>query len=227
VVSRDRVLLPLNRGRVVSRWLFAPLVALSEAEHEGPEAEIGFTTNVGPLIRTSAARAAGLPIAEMFIRNDDVEYCLRLGGPGRMWLVPSARIVHKDEQPFAGAETLAARAREFLEPAPLEKEWKHLYALRNLVFLARRHGVLGPAKALSYLLVQVTRRLLLSERRGRAAYLAALYGADGLRGAFRNVVPGDWPAVVHADDVRAELHRRALRYGPDRAGVPERLGAAR
>jgi hypothetical protein len=95
------------------------------------------------------------------------------------------------------------------------------------VFLARRHGVLGPAKALSYLLVQVSRRLLLSERRGRAAYLAALYGADGMRGVFRNVVPADWPAVAHAEDVRGALHGRALRYGHDRAGTPERLGATR
>jgi GT2 family glycosyltransferase len=223
VLSSDLRLLPLNRGRARGRWLMAPLAALPEAMQRGEEeCEIGFSTFVGPLIRTEAARAAGLPVAEMFIRNDDVEYTLRLAGPGYMWLVPAARIVHDDPQPFENAASFRARLREFLRPAPLDHEWKHLYALRNLIFLARRHDLGSPAQTLSFAGVQVARRLVLSRPRRRAAYLAALYAADGFRGAFRNVVPDQWPPVARASDARRELSARALRYGDPVPAPPVR-----
>ena len=61
--------LPINRGQVRPRWLFAPLVGAGPEAHEpGAETEIGFCSFVGPLVRTEAARAIGLPMREMFIR---------------------------------------------------------------------------------------------------------------------------------------------------------------
>jgi GT2 family glycosyltransferase len=215
VVAGDGRVLPLNRGRVRARWAFAPLVALAEAEHDGPEREIGFCTFVGPLIRTEAAREAGLPMREMFIRNDDVEYCLRLAGPGRMWLVPASVIVHYDPTPFVRADSLGARLREFSSPPSLAGEWKHLYALRNLLFAARRHRILNAAQALSFAAIQVTRRLLVGERRLRGGLLAAAYAYDGMRGRFRNVPPQTWSDVVVARRPLRELDARALRYDRD------------
>jgi hypothetical protein len=226
VLSPERRLLPLNRGIVRARWGFAPLVALPEAEQAAGERPIGFCTFVGPLVRTTAARAAGLPLREMFIRNDDVEYCLRLGARGPMWLVSAGRIVHKDPVPFVEAAGLRGRLREFLSPAPLDREWKNLYALRNLIFLSRRHRVLSGPQALSYALVQTLRRLVLSDRRLRACRLTAHYAADGWAGRFSNVVPADWPAVVSARRPLAELRARSLRYDGDVAGPPDRIGTA-
>ena len=215
VLSADRRLLPLNRGRVRAAWFLAPLVALTTEEHEGPDTEIDFCTFVGPLIRTEAARAAGLPMREMFIRNDDVEYCLRLAGPGRMWLVTRSLIVHKDPVPFVDAQSFLTRVKDFAQPSPLAAEWKHLYALRNLIFLSLRHGVLSTAQAASFAAVQVLRRLLLSERRVRGFRLAGAYARDGFRGRFRNVTPGEWKRVVSAEDPIGELNRSALRYDRD------------
>jgi GT2 family glycosyltransferase len=215
VVAADERVLPLNRGRVRARWALAPLVALREDEHVGGECEIGFCTFVGPLIRTEAARRAGLPMREMFIRNDDVEYCLRLAGPGRMWLVSASMIVHHDPTPFVRADSLRARLREFRSPPPLAGEWKHLYALRNLVFAARRHGIMGAAQATSFAAIQVIRRLLVSERRLRGSVLAAAYAYDGMRGRFRNVPPRTWAEIVVARQPFRELDTRALHYDHD------------
>ena len=219
VLSADRDLLPLNRGRVRGAWFLAPLVALTLEEHRGDDVEIDFCTFVGPLIRTRAARTAGLPMREMFIRNDDVEYCLRLAGPRRMWLVTKSRIVHKDPVPFVDAQSFVTRVKEFLKPSPLAAEWKHLYALRNLIFLALRHGVLTRPQAVSFAVVQVTRRLLLSERRLRGFRLAGAYARDGFEGRFRNVTPGEWKQLVAAEDPLAELREKHLRYDRDVTAV--------
>lgn len=215
VVSPERRVLPLNRGRVRARWGLAPLTALSEEEHTGAEREIGFCTFVGPLIRSDAARRAGLPMREMFIRNDDVEYSLRLAGLGPMWLVPSSTIVHHDPTPFVGADSWRARLREYTSRPPLADEWKNLYALRNLLFLARRHGVLSTAQALSFAAPQVLRRLLVGDRRLRACWLASAYAYDGLRGRFRNVAPHVWTEVVSRRRPLRELKARALSYAYD------------
>jgi hypothetical protein len=152
---------------------------------------------------------------EMFIRNDDVEYCLRLAGPGRMWLVPASVIVHHDPTPFVRADSLRARLREFGSPPSLAGEWKHLYALRNLLFLARRHRILNAGQALSFAAIQVTRRLLVGERRLRGGLLAATYAYDGIRGRFRNVSPQAWSEIVLAPHPLRELEVRALHYDDD------------
>ena len=215
VVSGEGGVLPLNRGRVRARWGMAPLVALRQEEHEGAEREIDFCTFVGPLIRTDAARPAGLPMREMFIRNDDVEYCLRLAGPGRMWLVPASVIVHHDPEPFVRADSLRARLHEFRSPPPLSSDWKHLYALRNLLYLARRHRILNWGQAASFASIQVIRRLLVGERRLRSGRLAAAYAYDGMRGRFRNVTPDAWTEIAAAQRPLRELDARALRYDRD------------
>ena len=212
--SAEGAPLPLHRGHIRRRWFFAPLVGLSAAERSGGgDVEVTMGTFVGPLIRTAAARTAGLPERRAFIRLEDVEYLTRVRGSGPLWLVPAVTIVHKE--PLADAITapgLRARLGDFTARRPFAQEWKRLYSLRNMIAFGRRHGYVSAGQALSYVLVHVARSLLFGERRLRTAWLAALYGADGWRGRFRNLPPDRWPALATAPHPLELLRREALRY---------------
>lgn len=212
VRSAAREVLPLNRGRVRRGWFVAPLAAVPAGEHAGDPVPIDFSTWVGMLVRTPAAREAGLPPRELFIRNEDVEWSLRVSALGRMWLVADSSIVHLEPAPFTDADTLRGRLREYLAVPALRDEWKNLSALRNLVWATRRHQLLSGPQTVSYVLVQALRRLLLSDRHLRAFGLTLLFARDGWRGVFRSVPPARWPDVVEAKRPVDALERHALRF---------------
>jgi GT2 family glycosyltransferase len=212
-------LLPINRGHVRPRWFYAPLVAASE-EEQAPEAEteIGFCSFVGPLLRTSAARAIGLPMSEMFIRFEDVEYLQRLGPGRRMWLVGASEIVHNDPQPVAGAH-FRAMWGDYAQRIPFAQQWKRLYGFRNLIYTARAGGYMNAGQALSQFAVQAARTLLFHERRLRTLLLLAAYGLDGWRGRFRNVPPSRWGELAASRRPLRFIRQAAMAYGSD-SGQP-------
>jgi rhamnopyranosyl-N-acetylglucosaminyl-diphospho-decaprenol beta-1,3/1,4-galactofuranosyltransferase len=192
--------LPINRGHFRPRWFFAPLVAATEP------GRIDYCSFVGPLIRADAARRIGLPKREMFIRFDDLEYLSRLREP--LWLVDSARIVHKDPRPVAAG--LRARWRDYARPTPFADQWKRLYGLRNLLYCGLRDGYFSRPRALSHIVVYAVRTLLLDERRLTALALLIAYARDGFNGRFRNVPPERWPHLTPR-----QVDREALDYRLD------------
>jgi GT2 family glycosyltransferase len=223
-VSPDGNDLPLDRGMIRPRWFLAPLTPPAPRDSARPEAVIDFSTFVGPLISTSAARAAGLPLREAFIRNEDVEYFARLRRAGRSWLIRDSVLVHKPARPFVDA-SFRARARDYLRPDPFAEEWKHLYALRNLVYAGRRHGFLNAPRALAYVSTQAARRLLFAERRRRTALLTALFGWHGWQGRFLNVPPDRWAGLATARSAVRYLRENALEYDADTTEPVRRLTA--
>lgn len=93
---------------------------------------------LGVMVRSSAVRRAGLPIAEFFLYEDDVEFTTRLARHGRGWCAIRSVIVHhqggtfepkgKDWLKFAHwARNRVARAK--LEPGPVA--WRVLRSLRR------------------------------------------------------------------------------------------------
>lgn len=225
VVDPDDRLLPLNRGHVRRRWFFAPLVAASPQEHAAHATRIGFCSFVGPLVRTAAARRIGLPLREMFIRFDDVEYLSRLRAEDeRMWLVGAARIVHRDPQPLTGAGWRAMWG-DYSQRAPFAQRWKRLYGVRNLLWCGYRDGYVTLPQGLSQVLVQVVRSMLFDERRLRSARLLWIYARDARAGRFRNVPPDRWPALAATRRPSRIVDREALRYDADVAEAPRRLGS--
>jgi GT2 family glycosyltransferase len=216
-VARDGLgrLLPINRGHPRARWLFAPLVAAPpEQQAPGVETEIGFCSFVGPLVRTAAARAAGLPMREMFIRFEDVEYLQRLRGDWRMWLIGSSVMAHEDPNPVAGAD-IRAMWGDYSQRIPFASQWKRLYGFRNLIYTARRGGYLSAPQALAQFAVQALRTLLFHERRALTLLLLAAYGLDGWRGRFRNVPPERWGGLAATRRPLRYVSREALRYDGD------------
>ena len=213
VVSGEDAPLPLNRLMRARRLVRSPLVPLGPEGYAAGEARIDTASFVGPLIRAQDARRAGLPLREVFIRFDDIEYVDRLGEGGRRAVVnvAAARIRHKEPAPLVDV-SLAATVRRFLTPRPFKDQWKHLYGVRNLIFAGRRHGWMSLPNALGLGLQNVLLYLALGERRLTLARLAALYVADGLRGRFRNLAPADWPALAAASSPREHLAHHGLRY---------------
>jgi rhamnopyranosyl-N-acetylglucosaminyl-diphospho-decaprenol beta-1,3/1,4-galactofuranosyltransferase len=211
--------LPVNRGHVrPGRWLFAPLVAASEAEYAaGAETEIGFCSFVGPLVRSTTAREIAPPLREMFIRFEDVEYLQRL--PGRMWLIGSSSMLHADPAPVAGAD-LRTMWADFSQPLPFAQQWKRLYGFRNLVYAGRSGGYLSAPQAVAQFAVQAVRTLLFHERRARTLLLLAAYGLDGWRGRFRNVPPERWAGIAAARRPLRYIEREALSYDPSSPATP-------
>ena len=203
--------LPINRGHVRPRLFRAPLVAAAEDEWAGGDTRIEFCSFVGPLVRTEAARHIGLPMREMFIRFEDVEYLQRLRPDERMWLVAASEIVHADPQPVAGADTRTLW-RDFAEPIPFAQQWKRLYGFRNLIRTGRLHGYTGPAGTLGQFTLQALRTLLFHERRVRTLLLLAAYALDGWRGRFRNVPPEQWAGLAETRRPLAYVEQHSLRY---------------
>ncbi len=217
----DGRLLPINRGYVRPRWFFAPLVAAPEEEQApGVETEIEFCSFVGPLVRASAVREAGLPMREMFIRFEDVEYMGRLRERGwRIWLVGSSLMTHLDPNPVPGAD-IRAMWGDYSQRIPFDAQWKRLYGFRNLLYTARRGGYMHAGQAVAQFLVQAVRTLLFHERRGRTLLLLAAYGLDGWRGRFRNVPPERWRALAHEGRPLRYVEREALSYDRSARATP-------
>jgi glycosyltransferase involved in cell wall biosynthesis len=225
VTSDADTLLPINRGSVRPRWFFAPLVQAPPDAHERAATPIEFCSFVGPLIRMSAARRIGLPLREMFIRFEDVEYLGRLGPGERMWLIGPAVIVHCDPQPVAPG--LSPRWREYRQRTPFSDQWKRLYGVRNLLHAGHRGGYITAPQAVSQVLVQALRTLLFHERRARTLRLLWIYARDGWRGRFRNVPPARWAELAGERHPERFIDREALRYDEDVAPAPSppsRLG---
>ena len=169
-------------------------------------------------MRAGAARAIGLPMREMFIRFEDVEYLGRLGPNERMWLIGPAEIVHRDPQPVAAG--LSPRWREYRQRTPFAEQWKRLYGVRNLLYAGRRGGYITAPQAVSQVLVQAVRTLLFHERRLATLRLLWIYARDGWRGRFRNVPPARWGELAGTRDPEAFIEREALRYDEDVAPAP-------
>ena len=214
--------LPLHRGHIVRRLLRAPVQALAPTDYSLLEAPCDFASFVGPLVRAQAARAAGPPLREAFLRFEDLEYSARLRAHGPMWLVADSLVTHKEAAPLTGAD-LGSLWRDFSRRVPFREQWKSLYGLRNTVFAGRRHGFVSGPAAVTTMLRHVVGAVLFDERKLRMLRLIGLYAFDGWRGAFRNVPPPLWPGLGEAPDPVGYLREHALRYDADVAEPVTRL----
>jgi rhamnopyranosyl-N-acetylglucosaminyl-diphospho-decaprenol beta-1,3/1,4-galactofuranosyltransferase len=181
-----------HRGRWKGRPRPLPLEDCRGAE----PVELEYVTFVGPLIRAAAARATDPPRADFFIWAEDYEYSFRLRAQGRLWLVPTAVVVHKD----VGQAYTNRRSRFWnrlvapllgweLVPTHLDTFWRNLYGMRNYVWLKRRYeqqSALGSAAVVGQFIV---RSLLCEERPLRRIPAIVRYGIAGRRGVFENPYP--------------------------------------
>jgi GT2 family glycosyltransferase len=118
------------------------------------QTDISFCSFVGLAIHRTAITRIGLPKRELFIKGDDLEYCLRLSAIGPILLIPESKIRHKD-----GVSLGFEEKRRFglvSQRVPLDKLWLSYFSVRNLVWLRRQHC--GAPIAALYSLHQFLRR---------------------------------------------------------------------
>ena len=137
---------------------------------------------VSTLVRASAVRRAGLPIADYFLWNDDFEFTTRLLRHGRGYLVRGSTVTHKTKV-FGGTDA---------DPGP-----RFYLEVRNKVWLLGRGRSLGPLERLLYAGSTLRRwaRTIARSRRRRVL-------ADGL---VRGLRDGLARGPRHNADVLADL----------------------
>ncbi len=91
--------------------------------------EIDGNAFVGPLIKTDAIRKVGYPFKDFFIWYDDTEYIFRLKKVGRVYLIKTAIINHKDVKPKNINELESLKGIM----------WRNYYGIRNYIIFAKMH----------------------------------------------------------------------------------------
>jgi rhamnopyranosyl-N-acetylglucosaminyl-diphospho-decaprenol beta-1,3/1,4-galactofuranosyltransferase len=177
---------------------------LGEAAYANGNAEIGYTSFVGSLLRTSAARALEPPRAEFFVWGDDVEYSLRLRDRGHIRLVPGSVVLHKRE----AVAYMNGRGRFWnrvlpveMHPTPLDRFWQNLCGLRNYIWMKRVYEGQRPLSAAGTTAQFMLKALLYDERPLRRQKWIVRFARDGRAGRFRNIGPGEWRAMVERGEV--------------------------
>jgi rhamnopyranosyl-N-acetylglucosaminyl-diphospho-decaprenol beta-1,3/1,4-galactofuranosyltransferase len=118
--------------------------------------EISFASFVGLAVHRGAIGKVGLPKRELFIKGDDLEYCIRLAALGPLILVIDSKIRHKD-----GVAATYERSRRFgysSSRVPMDKLWLSYFSLRNLLWIRRRY--VGSGIAAQFAARQFARNLL-------------------------------------------------------------------
>jgi rhamnopyranosyl-N-acetylglucosaminyl-diphospho-decaprenol beta-1,3/1,4-galactofuranosyltransferase len=178
-------------------------------------APLGFFTWVGPLVRADAARAAGLPKAELFIWADDYEYSLRVREQGAIRLVPESRVVHHERRYENRRSRFWNRLTGWdLDPTPLEAFWRNLCGIRNYIWLKRRYEQQSALSAAGTTAQFMVKSLLYDERPLRRLPSIVRAARDGRRGTFGTITPEPW----------GRAGSRALR---DRPGAASGAASAR
>ncbi len=166
---------------------------------------ISFASFVGLAVHRSSIERVGLPMRELFIKGDDLEYCIRLAALGPLILVPGSKVLHKDG---AGAGYERRRRLWYAsDRIPLEKLRPAYFGLRNLIWIRRKYC--GNSVALLFASRQYVRMiagivLFDSDRLVRVRFFWNAI-ADGWRGVFDNDKPGRLTRAAPAAQIPADV----------------------
>lgn len=170
---------------------------------------VKFSSFVGLMIRREAIRTVGLPRAEFFIHNDDLEYCLRLRKVGNLALAMGSRVIHKEQARQITPKIVLGYS--YL-PKDLYSYFFDYFGHRNYVITQRAH-----ARGINRYLLPLRKFLLASaalvlfEKENLWAKFKVLWRAniDGWRNHFDNTYPfrmrEEWST---ASNPKMSRHRR-------------------
>ena len=112
-----------HRARINKRSITGIIdTPVAEKEYEKEFFEVDLFSYIGACVRKSALKKAGLPRREFFIYSDDFEHALRVGKYGKILCIPSAVLLHSDNNPYSRAAS-----------------WRDYYATRNVLITYREH----------------------------------------------------------------------------------------
>jgi len=150
---------------------------------------IDLASFVGILIPISSVKKVGLPKKEFFIHHDDVEYSLRLSKVGKILMVNSVNIYHKEQRQEEKIE------KKFLcfkkNRIKFDKLWLKYFGLRNSIFIALKYGKGFKRYYLIFkLYVELIKDIILYDDNKYTRLVFATSSVfDGLKGVFDNEKP--------------------------------------
>lgn len=123
VCSYDGHVSPIQRSFLKKSIFGIQEFPIGESYYQGKEYfEINLYSFVGTIMKRENLLKAGLPNKDFFIYQDDLEHAIRLGKTGKLYLVTSIHIEHKDNVPPSS-----------------ETSWRDYYASRNLTYMYKEH----------------------------------------------------------------------------------------
>lgn len=152
--------------------------------------EIDHASFVGIIIKKQAIKQIGFPRKDFFIHYDDLEYCIRLRNVGKILLIKSSIIIHKDINKKSGIRKKILGKCSLREP--YNEFWITYYNIRNLIWLGKRYS---SNKTLFYLLMlkeyfsYIIGIILFDNMKIKRIYFTTEAFLDGLRGNFDNKKP--------------------------------------
>ena len=137
--------------------------------------DIDMASFVGLLIKKEAINKIGYPKKEFFIHADDLEYCIRLRGQGKIKLINKSIIKHAEgsvqgtfKKSFLGIQ---------INRRPYEKLWINYYMQRNLITILKNY------------LMTIAGIILLDDHKIKRIKFYTNSYMDGLKSNFDNIKP--------------------------------------
>lgn len=152
-------------------------------------AQIDLASFVGILIPLTSIKKIGLPEERFFIHHDDVEYSLRLSTLGKILMVNSVNIYHKEQRQEEKVQ------KQFLwfkkNRIRFDKLWLKYFGLRNSIFIALKYGK-GYKRyfLIAKLYLELIKDIILYDDKKYTRLVFATGSVfDGLKGTFDNEKP--------------------------------------
>jgi rhamnopyranosyl-N-acetylglucosaminyl-diphospho-decaprenol beta-1,3/1,4-galactofuranosyltransferase len=182
---------------------------LGPGDFERPR-RIGWTGYGGSLVRRETLKDAGLPDTKFAAYSGDLDWSLRVGRVGELWLIPAARVLHFDN-PSAGTYKKGLLGKLAMARRPMQGRdmWKYVYGFRGYAYLRKQEGE-GLIGFAVYLGLQLARVLLFNPDKLERARLFVHFGLAGRRGEFRTTPPDQFIALIGSPGAARQIAERAL-----------------
>ena len=189
-VDQNMNILHPHRGYFNFGNVFSGIVKkFAESDIKKEFVEIDHASFVGIIVNSRAIHKAGYPNREFFIHYDDVEYCIRLRSVGKILLIPSSVIVHKEAAKGGIKKRFLGRQTQRVD---FHKFWLWYYDIRNLVWLGKQHSenkVLFYFQMIRAMVKNILGIILFDDNKYRRLRFVLSAYADGLKGKFDNEKP--------------------------------------
>lgn len=109
-----------------------------EESYQNQCLEIDMCSFVGLLVPENAVKRIGFPNKDFFIHADDLDYSIRLREIGRILLITSSTIIHKDEYSKKSFEK--RRIYRKSKRYPYNQLWLNYFYPRNITWIGVKYG---------------------------------------------------------------------------------------
>jgi GT2 family glycosyltransferase len=161
----------------------------NKAIEDNKALEIAFSSFVGIMISKKAIEKIGFPKKELFIRGDDLEYCLRLIPTGKILLITNSVILHKE------APDRKEITKKFLgkisNRTAYDRLWLAYYETRNVIWLRKNYAsnIKFYVRLFKNYFRSLIAILLLDDNKFKRIHFLTEAYRDGLEGKFDNFKP--------------------------------------